>query len=441
MRFWPVARHRPIAWYWPLALGTVLPGCQLVVGDIELPEVIIVDAQLPDMGDPDAEIDAQPPIDMDARVDAPPDYGPDRAIDMATDMPPVLPLDMAPDWQPDMAPDMGPPVQTPPDLTALAGVWHLYGARGTQRNLNTFTAALRIDEAGNATLTEVDSLDPLGGVETLFDPHPDGSARVSIHLFPRAGRLAGMMDPISGAAVFVNDAAQDEVTPTFVLGTRVSGVQELAVPLIYLNAQVEPMPGEGEGGTLVRPMAPAYTQRDRLEFEADGSTSRDENKSYSAQFTNLQRLVLAPPQDGGEDDREGYVLTPMAGGAGATGVYGPQGDPQELVLLWPATFETVFSPARYWCAINGLSGEGEHRTHSGYMELAPDGHMTWDDGSSATAELNGDLLQLSSPRNLFGHPGGFASVDAEQRGVMLVDYDGTTFRWGMGLCLNLDSTF
>jgi hypothetical protein len=227
------------------------------------------------------------------------------------------------------------------------------------------------------------------------------------------------------------------VTPTFVLGTRVSGAQELAVPLIYLNLTVEPAPGEGEGGTLIRPAAPAYTQRDRLEFADDGTISRESNQSLEAQFTNRQRLVLTPPPDGGENDNEGYALTPVVGGAGATGVYGPQDDPADLVLLWPATAGTAFEPARYWCAINGLNENGEHRTHSGYMELGADGQMAWDDGTAATAELNGDLLQLTSARNFFGHPGGFASVDAAQRGVMLVDYDGSTFRWGMGLCLNI----
>lgn len=412
-----------------MALLAVLPGCQLVVGDIELPTLITADAGWADVGSPDAELDAG-----SDPVDAAPDLAVDMRSDMWPDMAPDLAVDMAPDMAPDMNPDMGPAYQ-PPDLTALAGVWHLYGTRGTRANLIVFTAALRISEAGEATLTEIGSLEPLGGVGTLFDPHPDGSPRVSIHLFPRAGRLVGMMDPVSGAAVFANDASQNEMVPTFVIGSRVSGADALVPPLVYLELNVEPQADGGEGGTLRR-MDANYAQRERLRFGAAGMTSRPDDRGLTPRLTENERLVLSPMWGEGEP-QVGYALTPLAGGQGATGVAGTPDDPQRLALLWPGATTDTFEPADYWCALNALDENGEQRTHSAYLALDADGHMRWDDGTEATAALNGDLLRLTSARNLFGAPGGYASIDPAQRGVMLVNYNDDVFRWGMGLCLNL----
>ena len=410
-------------------------GCQLVVGEIELPTLIqevdrgpldaqILDAEIadarPDMPPPDLDVGA-----VDAAWDAvapPVDLGVDLAVDLAVDSGPDA-------W----APDVG---GTPTDLTSLAGTWHLYGARGRQQNLTLFTAALNIDGDGSATLTEIGSMVPLSDVETLFNVHPDGTAGLSINLLPRAGRLAGMMDPIAGVGTFVNDLDFGDTTPTFIVAARVNALTELPPDLVYVDMQVEPRPGVGEAGTLVRdPLSATYQQQGRVVFDSPGAIEFIPGRGFNAVYSNRQRVVLT------EDPMaaEGFALSPVAGGYGAAGVYGPQADPARLVFAWTVIQSEIFLPARYWCAGHGLDADGRHRSLSAFAVLGPEG-ITWDNGGAATLETGDDLFNLFSltaEQNFFGHTNGYLTMDPEQRVLMLVDLDQPSFRWGLGVCINV----
>lgn len=410
-----------------LGAGGLL-GCQLVVGDIELPTLI-------------QEIDAGADATPDAATydAAPPDMAPPRLDVGVVDMAPV-----EPDWAPptdlgvDQAwPDMAPPdmgvVDPPTDLRTLRGTWHLYGARGRAQNLTLFSVALNIDNEGGATLSEIGSEIPLSDVETLFDVHPDGTARVSINLFPRAGRLAGMMDPVGGVATFVNDLGFGDTTPTFIVGTRVNALNQLPPELVYLDLQVEPRPGAGEGGRLERgEMGLTYTQVGRLDFDEASVTALAE-RTLDAVYSNRQRVVLTE----GEMPVEGYALSPAAGGNGAAGVYGAQDDPARLVFAWSAVQSPLFLPARYWCAGHGLDADGRHRSLSAFASLGADGRITWDNGGAATLAVDGAVFVLDAPQNFFGNPNGMLTMDPDQRALLLIDYHAPAFRWGMGVCVNL----
>lgn len=406
-----------------------LTGCQLVVGDIELPTLI-------------QEVDARPDVQvMDATAyDAaepempPPDM---RIVDAAPDMP-DLAVDLGLDWAVDMAPDaampdMG-PGDLPTDLRSLRGTWHLYGSRGRQQNLTLFTVALNIDADGAGTLTEIGSEIPLSDIETLFDVHPDGTPRVSINMFPRAGRLAGMMDPVAGVATFVNDLSFGDTTPTFIVGARVNALNQLPPSLVYVDMQVEPAPGPGEGGIMNRDaMGLTYTQTGRLGFDGAGMNALPPDRTLDAVYSNRQRMVLTE----GPMPAEGFALSPVAGGQGAVGVYGPQDDPARLVFAWSAIQSELFTPARYWCAGHSLDPDGNHRSLSAFAALRADGSIAWDDGSAAILEASEDLFGLVTEQNFFGHANGYLTMDPDQRALMLVDLDDPQFRWGLGVCVNL----
>ena len=402
-----------------------LTGCQLVVGDIELPTLIQrTDASA------DAEAYDAAVYDAGAEMAMPP---PDAGIIDATRPDLAWPDDLGVDLAVDLGVDAWLPAAGPTDLTTLAGTWHLYGARGRQRNLTLFTAALNIDGSGAATLTEIGSMVPLSDVETLFDVHPDGTARVSINLFPRAGRLAGMMDPVAGAATFVNDVDFGDTTPTFIVAARVNALNQLPPELIYLDLQVEPLPGVGEGGRLERgEMGRTYTQVGRLGFD-EMSVAALAERTLDAVYSNRQRVVLTE----GEAPAEGFALSPAAGGYGAAGVFGPQDDPSRLVFAWSAIQAPLFLPARYWCAGHGLDADGRHRSLSAFASLGADGRILWDNGGAAILEDDGAVFALDAPQNFFGNRNGMLTMDPDQRVLMLIDYYAPEFRWGMGVCINL----
>lgn len=436
--------HRGGAGRWALSLGALglgalglsaLAGCQLVVGDIELPTLI----QKIDAGDDAVVMDATV---YDGSRDDMTMPDPDmRIVDAAYDVPDLaMPSDWALDLAVDMAdmgqPDLG-PADPPTDLSTLTGTWHLYGARGRQQNLTLFSVALNIDGDGAATLSEIGSELPLSDVETLFDVHPDGTPRVSINLFPRAGRLAGMMDPVAGVVTFVNDLNFGDTTPTFIVGTRVNALNQLPPNLVYVDMQVEPQPGAGEGGTMARDaMGLTYTQVGRLGFDDGGMGLMPPDRALNAVYSNRQRVVLTE----GEMPSEGFALSPAAGGQGAAGVYGPQDDPARLVFAWSVVQSPLYTPARYWCAGHGLDDEGKHRSLSAFASLRANGEIVWDNGGAAVLEANDDLFDLAADQNFFGHPGGFLTMDPDQRVLMLIDFADGNFRWGMGVCVNLTAT-
>ncbi|MGK0358810.1 MAG: hypothetical protein ACI9U2_001103 [Bradymonadia bacterium] len=423
---------------WALSLGALslgalglsaLAGCQLVVGDIELPTLI----QEFDAGDDALVMDAT--VHDSARGDMPTPDSDMGIVDAAFDVPDLATAhDLGPDLAVDMAQsDLG-PVDAPTDLRTLSGTWHLYGARGRRQNLTLFSVALNIDGDGVATLSEIGTEIPLSDIETLFDVHPDGTPRVSINLFPRAGRLAGMMDPVAGAVTFVNDLDFGDTTPTFIVGTRVNALNQLPPNLVYLDMQVEPQPGAGEGGTVARgEMGLTYTQAGRLGFDSGGMAANPPVRTLDAVYSDRQRVVLTE----GEMPAEGFALSPAAGGQGAAGVYGPQDDPARLVFAWSVVQSPLYLPARFWCAGHGLDDEGNHRSLSAFASLRANGEIVWDNGGAAVLQANDDLFGLVGEENFFGHPDGFLTMDPDQRVLMLIDFAEPGFRWGMGVCVNL----
>lgn len=410
-------------------LVPLLAGCQLVIGDIELPTLITQDgyvdqALLDDMAAKDAGVEDAWAIDM-------------HAVDMAIDLDKAPPHDLAlvDHGAPDQAVDALPPdmyVSTPTDLTRLAGTWHLYGMRGRQQALTVFSAALRVDAEGNAVLTEIGSEEPLSEVATLFDPHPDGTARVSINLFPRAGRLAGMMDPVGGTAVFINDVDFADTTPTLVLGARINAVNLLPERGILVDLVGEPGPGAVEGGLLERTgMGEGYRLGGRVRVE-EGVQSTPSDAEYSAQFTRQSRIVLIEG-----DAPEGLLLSPAAGGGGAFGLGGDAMDPPRVIATWHAS-TGLFAPARFWCAGNGLDGDGMHRTLSAFAHLRADGFVEFDTGAVATLSHEGDIFTLEGSPNFFGTDNVIATLDPDQRTMLMVETGPNFLRWGLGLCVNVD---
>lgn len=411
-------------------LAPLLAGCQLVVGEIELPTLItqdgdVADAWPADAAPPDAAVMDAQVVDMawgDAAIDLDVGHPVDQAV-----------IDMAP---PDMLIDALPPdmyVPTPTDLTNLAGTWHLYGVRGRQQALSVFSAALRIDAEGAATLTEIGSDEALSEVPTLFDPHPDGTARVSINLFPRAGRLAGMMDPVGGVAVFINDVEFADTTPTVVIGTRINAINLLPERSLLVNLVGEPGPNAIQGGLLERSdMGATYRLIDRVRVEG-GMQSAPADIAMDAQFTRQSRLRLT-----GEAAEDNYVLSPAAGGNGAVGLAGEDADAPNVVMAWHGS-TGLFAPARFWCAGNALDGDGNHRTLSAYAVLEADGHLTFDTGAVGfLTHDGGDAFRIEGAPNFFGDDNVIATIDPDQRAMMLIDTGPAFLRWGLGVCVNIE---
>lgn len=419
-------------------LAPLLAGCQLVIGDIELPTLVTADggqtgdAWVADAAPPDAWADDAAIVDMAPRVDADaPDMTPvdQGVVDQGWDMAP--PVDMGPgDLGIDAGVDMYVPVPTA--LTDLAGTWHLYGIRGREQALSVFSAALRVSAEGEAVLTEIGAEEPLSEVPTLFDPHPDGTARISINLFPRAGRLAGMMDPEGGIAVFVNDGEFGDTTPTLVLGSRINAVNLLPPRSLMLSVVGEPGPGARNGGVLERAgMGEAYRFIDRVRSEGE-MQSMPGDVALDSAFNRDGRLRLTNAE-GGID----VQLSPAAGAFGGVGVGGDPADPDQLVAIWQSN-AGVFTAGRFWCAGNALDGDGNHRTLSAFATLEEDGEMRFDSGARAMLNHDGgDAFLLQGRMNFFGDSDIFATIDPSQRAMLLVDSGPAGLDWGVGFCVTL----
>ncbi|MCB9545759.1 MAG: hypothetical protein H6706_07825 [Myxococcales bacterium] len=408
-----------------LALG----GCQLVIGDIELPRVETPEGGVADQGEaPDwaldaAPVDAAPPRDrgvVDAAWDAA------RPVDAAPPMDAAPPQDAA--WP---SPDAGPAV----DVSALAGVWHVYGLQGRDRDVSMFVAALRVAADGSATVTTLESEEPLAEGATPFTPHPDGSPRVSLNLFPVAGLLVGALDPVTGLGVLVNDQDRMSTQPIFALASRQGPEQMWPGTALYAQLTVRPTPDAAELGLLQGPgpaqqfsqyyrvqASPAMSLPDATLFrEADTRTrfSSDDGRGFFV-YSSTDRGVGGPGELAANGDRYGIALALAAGGRPA------------------AVDRAYFCGGPYFDVANAfavsrsratLALGGERPT----LELA--------DGRQVVLGVPvSDVYPLDTQRGFFHRAGGSLAIGPGGRALMLVDADLPAGRgqWAMGLCVTVD---
>ncbi|MEZ4470776.1 MAG: hypothetical protein R3F60_08260 [bacterium] len=415
-----------------LVLAGALAGCQLIIGEIELPQV-----ERPEVGADaapasDAAVadavapDATPTLDAAGMVDAGWDAA--RPVDAAPPVDAAVP-DAA--WLDASPPDAGPAV----DVATLAGEWHVYGLQGRERAVTLFTAALRVAEDGSAIVTAIGSEEPLTDGPTPFMAHPDGSPRLAVNLFPVAGLMVGALDPVTGLGVLVNDQDRMSTQPIFALLSRQGPDQPWPAGALYAHLVVRPAPGGGELGVLAGPGADStWTQSRRVDVEASASL---------ADATLFREVTGGRTAFSSMDGRGNFIFSAADRGVGGPGVLFAGGDTYGLGLAVLAggrpdrAGRSYFCGGPYFDVANAFAVSRSGARLSGAATPV----LTWMDGREATlGAQQGGVYPLDTQRGFFHRPGGSVAMGPGGRVLMLVDGDlqGGQGRWALGLCVTVD---
>jgi hypothetical protein len=425
-------------------LALALAGCELIVGDIQLPAKVIdggSDATGLDAAPADAMAEAGPdgrvadaaPTDAvgaDATSDgavadaAPPDAA---DLDMTVD---ATPPDAAP---PDAArPDAGSPQPPPIDVRALAGDWHLYGlvTDGTG-GTSAFSAYLRLAD-GRASLFGFDGA--LLNRNTPFAADPDAPDRVQTNLFPKVGLMTGRFDAASGFGVLVNDAQSGLAWPATVFAVRASNPPVTPVPnVVYGRAGVDPT--DAEIGFLA--WQSSLTESSRFGVGVQNGLP---DRTLDAVTDGLPRAHFQNVDGAPDEERDGTVLP---SGAGLVALVETAGTPTGIVAgLASAAGEVRVRSGRFWCGGLYRDAAGAPVTLSLYGSLSDDSIFAWDDGRIGALNVQGSIYAMLGDRGPFDSPGGIAVVDRRSRiYVMMPVYSvpgQLEVRWGLAACLPVD---
>lgn len=399
-----------------------LSGCQLIIGEIELPTLVGgdagADATALDAAVADAAgADGTPP---DATVLA--DGGPPDAAWDGQTPPDAAPLDAAPV-------DQG---VTPWAPTSVAGTWHVYGMRGRRRQISFLVAALQVAEDGTALIVDLSTGAPLSDAATPLSAHPEAPAHVSTNFFPVAGLLTGTLDGRSGVGVLVNDAGLGNTEPAFFALVRAGADVGWPDTSIYAHLRVLPV-GTGELGVLQ--VGGDYTAIHRIRLGDAPVGQPDRPLDFGRDPTG--RAVFTP-----RDEQERFLLTPAQGEVGGAGEYEAQGARVGLALAFRGG-GTLAPAQRFFCGGGYFDDTGAfatpgiealtHATREGMVITLADGR------DLLTAERVDGLVQVAASSNLFHRADGLGAVEPTGRVVFLLDGDPTagTGQWAAGLCVAL----
>jgi hypothetical protein len=419
-----------------LLLPALLAGCSVVVGDIELPEVVggdggvAVDAARPDANPGDA-----------ARPDA---RAPDAATPDAQAPDAATPDAQAPDaWTPDAAtsdaqapdaatPDAGPPPEPPPlDMDALRGDWHLYGYTVTVDGIPlAFTALLRYLD-GRASLLGFDGARLES--DTPFGRDAERPDRLATNLAPLVGVMTGRFDGPSGFGILVNDLRAPNDRPTLVIAVKAPVRRENLDDAFYGRIGTGDAT-DGETG-IFRRAESGYALTNRYGVGVDRGIGE---AGLNPEDASAGRMRLT------DFSLEDMLGTIAPGGAGYVALTKNGDFATGLHVSWRShAGEAAIRPGRFWCAGIARDAGGAHAPITVYGDLDGAGQFVWDDGRAGLLAAAGNAYLMRGDDGLFGAEGGVALVDRRGRVyVMLpmrIDEQGqTVLGWGLAACVPVD---
>lgn len=420
----------------PLAVLIVAlaSGCQLLIGDIELPDEEVDgggepgwDAAAHDAGAPDHDAstpDAATPEDGGA-----PEAGADDGVDLGADW------DL-PDAAPDAAlPDMMPP---PVEVAALEGRWHVYGlAALDERRALTFEAELVVADGGRAVGVYTFDGEPLYE-DTVLVPHPDHPSRLRLNLFPVAGVLTGRVEGTNGLGLLVNDVDAPNPSASFAVMVKAEPPGQRQSPLPYLahyaRLDSDPETGAGEQGVFRGdPEARTWVEQSRW---AVGSAEGAPDRALGPIGAGPRRWFF---------ELESGATWGLSASEGSVGVFGrvasPDGTLGGLYMGWSpsaAAQGQPYVPGLFYCGLLAHDDDGM-RVEGVEARISAVGTWRWRTGEEARVVREGGEATLQGDHPLFG-PITFQDLfDPAERVHFLrpLFADGSP-QWGAGLCVRAE---
>lgn len=420
------------------ACALLAGGCQLLVGDIDLPPA--EDAGLQDAEIVDSGWDAEIPTDAGLQDASPADAAVDldaEIVDGGWDA--EWPDAELPDAEwPDAAPDAEPPA---PEVAALAGQWHVYGVTEIGENQALiFEAVLVVAEGGWAAGVYSFDGEPLY-TETQIMPQPGAPTRLRVNLFPVAGVLTGAVDHPNGVGVLVNDEAAPNFAPTFAVMVRAgaAGARQVALPYLARTVELSLPPQASlmaiQSTFAGEPETQIWVETDReITPPAEGGLIT-EPRLLGRPTATLRRWRFDP------ELAPARLLTASGGSVGVFGrLTAESGALASLSLGWSPSAGAQgqpFVPGLFYCGLvhhdDGLQVVGTP------ARLSDLGTWRWRTGEGAQVVREEGEASLQGDHPLFGP----AHMDdlfdpAERVHLMRPQAEGGEPLWGAGLCVRVD---